>query len=585
VGGIELSGFRPVTERQVLERFDPQVRQSIVCLDLRNQGIEDFGSLGQRGYGKSGYPTHPWPDLYVDGQALRLARWPNDGWLKIGTVRQGQIRTDESNKPGVLTCETELPGTWQQPFDIWVFGAWGHLWEGTSLRVAALDARRHQITTDQPATYGFREGNPFFFFNVLEELDQPGEWYLDRSTGVVYLLPPNAKSEVTAQFPVLSKPMIMMQNVSHVTLQGLTFELGRADGLVMEGGTHNLLAGCTLRRFGGNGIVIRGGRQHRVLGCDIHSLGAGGLRVAGGDYKTLTAGNHVVENCHIHDFSRVDRVYAPAVHLDGVGNRIAHNLIHDSPHHALRVEGFEHLIELNEVHSVVYEYDDQAGIDIYGNPAYRGIVIRHNFWHHIGSGYNVAGQAGIRLDDFISRVLIYGNVFYRCAGGRFGGVQIHGGKDNIADNNLFVDCQAAFSFSPWGQQRWLQRLQDPRTRAAVRRGGMDITTPPHSERYPDLAHLEQHADRNYLWRNAVVDCGQFRLRDRGVNETIDNHLFASESGFEDPEQLDFTLKSNSAVLRRFPFRPIPFDEIGLYKDSYRASWPVVHQVTKHYVGQ
>lgn len=248
----------------------------------------------------------------------------------------------------------------------------------------------------------------------------------------------------------------------------------------------------------------------------------------------------------------------------------------------MRVEGFEHTIEFNEVHSVVYEYDDQAGIDIYGNPAYRGIVIRHNFWHHIGSGYDVAGQAGIRLDDFISAVLIYGNVFYRCAGGRFGGVQIHGGKDNIADNNLFVDCQAAFSFSPWGQQRWLQRLDDPRTQQAQRRGGMDITTPPHSSRYPDLASMQQNADRNFLWRNVAVHCGALRMRDRGVNEVLDNHVLATDPGFVDPERRDFTLAEDSPVFARFPFHPIPFKEIGLYKDQYRATWPVEHKVTDHY---
>mgnify|MGYP000293662063 CR=1 FL=1 len=149
--------------------------------------------------------------------------------------------------------------------------------------------------------------------------------------------------------------------------------------------------------------------------------------------------------------------------------------MHRSTSSAMRIEGNDHLIEYNEIHSVVYEFDDQAGIDMFGNPAYRGNVIRFNFWHHIGSGHNVAGQAGIRLDDFISAVHVYGNVFYRSAGGRFGGVQIHGGKDNVVDNNLFVDCKYALSFSPWGNARWLERLARDSTKAAVSRGGVDIT--------------------------------------------------------------------------------------------------------------
>jgi hypothetical protein len=319
------------------------------------------------------------------------------------------------------------------------------------------------------------------------------------------------------------------------------------------------------------------------VGCDIHTLGAGGLRMAGGDRKTLTPGKHFVENCHIHDFTRIDRVYAPAVHLDGVGNRIAHNLLNDSPHHALRVEGYEHKIEWNEIHSVVYESDDQSGIDMFGNPAVRGNVIRYNFWHHIGSGQNVAGQAGIRLDDFISGVLIYSNVFYRAAGGKFGAVQIHGGKDNIVDNNLFVGCKYALSFSPWGEKRWLDRLADEGTQRAIRSGGVDITTPPHITHYPDLANLQANPDRNYIWRSLVVDCGQFTTRDRGVNELLDNHVLSQYPEFADKAGYDFSLGEKAPVFDRSGFRPIPFEEIGLYQDENRASWPVEDEITPHYV--
>jgi len=370
-----------------------------------------------------------------------------------------------------------------------------------------------------------------------------------------------------------------------VSLCGLIFELGRAEGAVVAGGENVLLAGCTFRRLGTNGIIVQDGHRHGVLGCDIYALGAGGVRLSGGDRRSLTPGEHFVENCHIHDFSRVDRVYAPAVYVDGVGHRIAHNLFHDSPHHAMRVEGYDHTIEFNEVHSVVYEFDDQAGIDMYGNPAYRGNVIRDNFWHHIGSGYDVAGQAGIRLDDFISDVLVYGNVFYRCAGGRFGGVQIHGGKDNIVDNNLFIDCKQAISFSPWGEARWRERMADERTQRAIRAGGVDITQPPHSTRWPDLANLAENPDRNYVWRNLTVDGGPLTVRDRGVNELMDDHAWSGDPGFVDPQTRHFRLRDDAAVYDRFGFRPIPFDEIGLYNDQYRASWPVHDEITPFYVAE
>ena len=169
-------------------------------------------------------------------------------------------------------------------------------------------------------------------------------------------------------------------------------------------------------------------------------------------------------------------------------------------------------------------------------------------------------------------------MFYRCAGGRFGGVQIHGGKDNIVDNNLFIDCKYAVSFSPWGEQRWRERLQDARTQAVIRSGGVDISKPPHSQRYPDLATMDENPDRNFLWRNIAIDCGQFATRDRGVNQWIDNRCLAGDSGFVDAAEQDFTLSEDSSVYDRSSFRPIPFRKIGLYQDEYRASWPVDHAV-------
>jgi hypothetical protein len=582
-GGVELRGPSAVTDPKVLRRLPEVVRSHVCQIDLSDRGVTNYGSMGQRGYGRAGYPTHPWVDVYIHGRPMQLARWPNEGFLKTGKILQDQAPSGAGNQSAVIEYEGDRPRRWVGVDDAWMFGYWRRLWAARSIRVAAIDPERRLITTDQPASYGFREGQPYYCFNLLEELDVPGEWYLDRQSGVLYLYPPPDAGDMVVQFPLLSEPFVRMENASHVAFRGLTFELGRAEGCVIRGGTRNLVAGCIFRQLGANGLIVQGGSGHGVLGCDLHTLGAGGVRMSGGDRKTLTPGDHFVSNCHIHDFSRVDRVYAPAVHLDGVGNRISHNLFHDSPHHAIRVEGYEHVVEWNEIHSVVYEADDQAGIDIYGNPAYRGIILRYNFWHHIGSGHHVAGQSGIRLDDFISRVLMYGNVFYRASGGRFGGIQIHGGKDNIADNNLLVDCKYAFSFSPWGTARWQARLASEQTRAVIRRGGVDVRNPPHSTRYPDLAHMQRDADRNFVWRNAVARCGRFSVRERGVNQLVDNVAFGSDPGFAAPGRRDFRLLPDSTLYRRFGFRPIPFEQIGLYQDKYRATWPVRHDVTPHYV--
>lgn len=94
---------------------------------------------------------------------------------------------------------------------------------------------------------------------------------------------------------------------------------------------------------------------------------------------------------------------------------------------------------------------------MFGNPLYRGVVFRWNRWSDIRGGTH-NGAAGIRLDDMISDVVIHGNLFERCGAVIFGGVQIHGGKDNLVDGNLFLDCFAGVSFSRWGDKRWLEAI-------------------------------------------------------------------------------------------------------------------------------
>lgn len=112
--------------------------------------------------------------------------------------------------------------------------------------------------------------------------------------------------------------------------------------------------------IGGGSIVIQGGHHHGIFGCTMNTLGCGGARVAGGDSQTLTPGHHFVENCTVFDISRLKRTYTPAVHLDGCGNRIAHNLFEKMPSSAMRIEGNDHLIELNLIRDVVQESDEKS---------------------------------------------------------------------------------------------------------------------------------------------------------------------------------------------------------------------------------
>jgi hypothetical protein len=449
--------------------------------------------------------------------------------------------------------------------DAFLHGYWFWAWADSYERITAIDPQKRELTLAEPwHRYGYRKGQPYYAVNLLAELDAPGEWYLDRQTAKLYFYPPADLAQATVELSVFDRPMVCLERVEHVTLEGLAWDLGAADAVMLRGCRHCLLNGCTVRRFAGEGVIVDGGTACGLLACNIDSLGRGGISMSGGDRKTLTPAGHFVENCHIHHLSRIHPTYTPAVRLTGVGSRIAHNLFHDIASSAINLAGNEHLVELNEAYNIVMESDDQGGVDMFGNPTYRGNVFRYNYWHHVGDWQGVSphppgGRAGIRLDDAISGVLVYGNVFYRSSTGTwpFGGLQIHGGKDNVVDNNLFVDCQVAISFSPWGEKRWREYTQT--TLAAG-----DIDRQLYLRRYPALTRLSETPDANLVLRNVVSGCGQFLSRERGTNELVDNCLTAATSGCPDAAQRRFPFQADAAVLDACGFQPIPVDEIGVY---------------------
>ncbi|MCS7306480.1 MAG: right-handed parallel beta-helix repeat-containing protein [Thermoguttaceae bacterium] len=516
-GGLLLRDFQPVQDPALLARLPEEARQKVVQVNLKAAGLQDYGKLVPLGFGRAYAPQL---EVFVNDRPLIVARWPNQGFARL--VKP----VAEDEKGFTFEYEGDRPARWTKAPDGWLYGYWVHLWADNYVPIQGIDPERRQIRTgDRVAYAGIRAGAPYHALNLLEELDMPGEYYLDRKSGILYFYPPGDLAQAKVEVSVLAEPFIRLQNASYIRIQQLVLETGRDDGIHITGGTNCQVVGCTLRKLAGTAVIISGGQGHRVQSCDMYTLGRGGCVLAGGDRKTLTPGGHLMENCHVWDFSRINRTYSPAAALEGVGNRVAHNYFHHSPGHGMRVEGNDHLVEFNEIHDVVLETDDQGGLDMFGNPTYRGNIIRYNYWHHIRNA-RPCGQAGVRLDDAISGTLVYGNLFYRCSEAGFGGVQIHGGKENIVDNNLFVQCKYAVSFSGWGEARWREFLASPWLQKQLQE--IPYNQPPYITRYPTLARLAENADRNSVWRNLAYQCGALLTRDRGIQDLRDNLLVEPE---------------------------------------------------------
>jgi hypothetical protein len=70
------------------------------------------------------------------------------------------------------------------------------------------------------------------------------------------------------------------------------------------------------------------------------------------------------------------------------------------------------------------ETDDCGSFYMGRNPSERGSMLRYNFWHHIGST-RAHGSCAVYFDDGAGGQTVFGNVFYRAAGGSFGAVFSH----------------------------------------------------------------------------------------------------------------------------------------------------------------
>ena len=569
VGGRQVTNFQPVADAATLQRLEPPAREHVLAADIKALGITDYGDAVAAGKRL---------ELFFQDQPMTLARWPNEGFTKIGELVGGDphsIHGLKGDRVGKFTYEGDRPKRWVGEDDIRLHGFWFWDWADAYQKVAEIDAEHRVISTVPPYhNYGYRAGQRYYVLNVLAELDSPGEWYLDRKAGILYFWPPADITSSPAYVSILDT-MISMQDVSHVTLRGLALSFNRGTAVAVTGGSHNRIAGCKLSNVGGDAVVVKGGDHHEVVGCDIDRIGDSGISLRGGDREKLTPCGHAAINNHVHNYSRTRRTYRTAVSVAGVGCRVAHNLIHDAPHMALGLSGNEHVIEFNEIHDVCMETDDAGAFYMGRDWTWRGNAIRHNYFHHIGRFKSHVGTQAIYLDDWASGTTVFGNVCYKV----FRAVLVGGGRNNTVENNVFVDCDIAVHVDSRGLG-WAKYYFDSTNNTLVKRlAAMPYKKPPWSTRYPELLTLYRDepalAKYNRVVRNIAVDNRKWIDLRNGLTDKIvhiEDNLVDVDPHFVDAERGDFRVSSDSPALAK-GFKPIPFDKIGLYVDELRTSLP------------
>lgn len=571
--------IREIGAQDILARLDPAARGHVVEIDTKALGIahnrrfpDNFSDGGDLF------------DLFYAGARLPVARWPNRGYAHMVRVTDnGDWSNGPNRRGGAFVYAGDRPARWTRALatsGVWLDGYWRVPWAPEKVRVASIDLEHQEIRQAVPVNLGIGskysrpQGDgkePWYALNLLEEIDQPGEWALDFLSGKLYVWPPGAGELSIAD---RAGPLLVIRDASDIRIENLTLEGGLGNGVEISGGGHNVIAGCTFQALGRTGVILNGGAGHRVESSDFVHLGHGGVSVSGGDRRTLQPAGHTVVNNYFHHLGEVKKTYAPAIDISfgaatpAVGMVIANNLIHDLPHAAVLYAGNDHLMERNEVHNVALDSGDVGAFYTTNDWTSRGNVLRHNFVHH------ASGANAFYLDDGDCGDQILGNVIYRTGYGPF----IGGGHDNIVRGNLIVEAKRGVHLDARGVARHYDQT-DKHKMALL--NSVDYRNAPWSIRYPELQRILEHPERpegNIIEDNALVGCPEPTHFDRGIEEwsTIRNNavLSTAEAGLVDTSGLDFRLRLDSPLKKRIPqLGEIPFEQIGLYLDGYRRRLP------------
>ena len=608
-GGITLNtaDFKNVKSYpEIAERLSDDAQEHVMVIDLTKEPYsltsDDWGKIYAIGSyhtadNYDGDYTGPlYCELFVDDIRQTVARYPDNEYLyteevvKTGLGKESdgaltevkdwyEIRNPE---PDVYKVNSELVkriSGWENLDDVWMFGYWKYDWADASTPIGNFDKDTCELSPRFVSLYGTKTDAPYYFFNVLEELSAPEEWYLDREKGLLCMWEPENKDNAEIILSLSLNPVINSE-ADYITFDGLTVKGTRSDGVVITG-NNNTVQNCLIKNVAGNALVMNGS-NNLAYNNEITRTGKGGIIISGGDTETLTPGNSKADNNYIHDWSEIYQTYQPAVTLEGVGNICSHNEMANSPHEAITYKGNNHIIEYNLIHDVCLLSDDAGAIYSGRSWVWYGNVVRYNCIYNVGSENH--GPDGIYLDDAVSGQKIYGNLLINIPSNS---IHVGGGRDNVITNNIILnpgnnalrfddraregaiengwfthayigsgDMWEALYNSPWQSETWQKAFPEYK----------NCTDDISKSDSPDYIPNPASTFRNNIIINKNMGYGEIYSSVWKFSDISENAIYnvgKCDEIFVDPDNGDYNIKDIDEIRKVAPdFEEIPLDKIG-----------------------
>ena len=291
IGGVRVGGFEP---------WRDEILQADLATPLAAAGMDEIPPHLPKRYQVDPDAAPESCELYLDGKRQTAARWPNarrepgkaGRWAYVAGVRDDLDWLLEP-EGSVFNAGSERVRGWQHnPEDIQVHVFTNPNWADDVLNLDHVDGDTGELWLHPSAPAAghahFEAGGRFYVKHVLEELDEPGEYYIDRPARRLYFWPPAGSADGLAVVTT-AESVVVTDGASHLTLRDFVIQSARGCAVVIRGGSHVTVAGGSVSGAGAWGVLVKGGCRHRVRGCALLDLGRGGVYLRGGDRFTLEA--------------------------------------------------------------------------------------------------------------------------------------------------------------------------------------------------------------------------------------------------------------------------------------------------------
>ena len=577
-GGVTIdpSLFVPASDETKSRVPEGAVRDSLLEVDLAAAGCYDLDDSTEY--------TEEWAcysyrqELYVDNERQNVARWPNSGYDIAPAFAQN------GGRAYFAVPEDKAPLWADEPARLYGYPVVD--WDSVNLQEYDIEISKEESKLYLSAEKGRQitgtSSVRYYLYNMLCELDEPGEYFWDVEAGKLYLYPDGDIKDKKISFSQFADNWFVLDGVSDISFEGITFENGRSD--IFKGGNTDTrgiaIKDCVFRCLGGYAVNAKGDR-FTIRNCEMYNLGSGCIRVTGGNSNEVRSSGTVVTNNLIHDWSQTYTVYNPGIYVTGYGFTVSHNELFNSPHEAIAFSTGGSVIEYNYIHEVCSQTTDAGAVYSGRRWDWSANIIRFNRIENIKDEIFGGSPNGIYLDDCMSGQTVYCNILNNVSGRS---LISGGGKKNIFYNNIIIDPGHRPFFSdergtgtdfghefvvyPQGYM-WsgitktvdylsdMQRFAVPENLLLLENTGYSVVYQPDDPGTPAYCIV-----RDNISVGAVDDFGSMVY-----NSTMESNICYSEDpGFVDADGGNFALREDSRVFRDIPgFINIDPEKIGLLK--------------------